>query len=203
MRKKILLFMVVLCVLICTLFVFTVTAASEEDNVLVTCLAYQTGFGWDSGKAEFWAMHLAIDEINKEGGVLGKKVVYRDIHLGYNNEDVATAFKQAASLQPVAIVGGCEAGTQDAVAELQRDIGLPQVVLYACSGKLTQPGYFYGGFHTNIYPDQFLLPVKKLIEDKGGTKLAVVMDDCGYGHLAVDTIEKWWPEGPQKLVDVE
>jgi len=174
-----------------------------EGPVVVACLSYLTGMGWDQGKGEFWGMHMAIDEINQAGGVLGRQVEYVDIDLGFTNDAVISAFKRAAAINPAAIVGGQEAGGQDAAAATQRELGILQCVLYACSGKLVQPGYFYGGFHVNMYPEQFHSPLVELCEERGYKKVAIVQDDSGYGQGSAQKTQAMLEAAGIEVVAVE
>ncbi len=98
----------------------TVTPAGAASNtILIGGIAGTTGAYGSTGQAVINATQLAIDDINKAGGVLGKKLALKWHDDGASATTSAQLFKQYVSAGAVAIMGSPDTGPTTAAMSSQ------------------------------------------------------------------------------------
>ncbi len=113
------------CLLVMFLGFFPKSGAAEEDTVLIGIDVPLTGSYSDQGNDELKAYKLAIDEINAQGGLLGKRLVYT---VKDTETNAKVAAKNAAELYDagaVMVTGGSSSAVaiaQGAVAKEKKKI---------------------------------------------------------------------------------
>lgn len=124
-------------------------AAGAADSVKIGMLAPLTGFAAVDGASVLNSVNLAVERVNQEGGLLGKKVeliTYDDRADG--KEAVALARKLIEQDRVVAVVGGSYSTPSRAVAPIFQDEKVPFVAAYAIHPDVTTAGpyCFRNGF---------------------------------------------------------
>ncbi len=119
------------------------------DTIKIGLLAPLTGFAAADGASVHNSVKLALERVNKEGGILGKKVelvVYDDRADG--KEAVGLAHKLIQRDQVVAVVGGSYSTPSRAVAPIFQEEEIPFIAAYAVHPDITKAGdyCFRNGF---------------------------------------------------------
>lgn len=154
-----------------------------------------TGSEAPSGKDMENSIKLAVDEINKAGGVLGMNVVTITGDDGCDPQMATAAASKLVSSDVVGVVGGYCSGATLPTLKIYGDAGTPFVIAAANSTKLidANPGTSFQINSTGF--DQVNTAVS-LFGDKGIKKLAIVHQGDGYSEdLAKLTKEKWTAMG--------
>ncbi|HHD63105.1 MAG TPA: branched-chain amino acid ABC transporter substrate-binding protein [Desulfobulbaceae bacterium] len=150
-----------------------------------------TGSEATAGKDMENAIKLAVDEINKGGGVLGMNVVTITGDDGCDPQMATAAASKLVSNDVVGVVGGYCSGATLPTLKIYGDAGLPFVVAAANSTKLiaANPGT---AFQINSTGFDQVNSAVALFKAKGVKKLAIVHQGDGYSEdLAKLTKEKW------------
>jgi len=117
--------------------------AAAADTVKIGLLAPLTGFAAADGLSVLNSVKLAVERINKEGGVMGKTVElvsYDDRADG--KEAVALSRKLIQQDRVVGVVGGSYSTPSRAVAPIFEDEEIPFVAAYAVHPDITRAGKF-------------------------------------------------------------
>jgi branched-chain amino acid transport system substrate-binding protein len=123
-------------------FVFAGSALGA-DTIKIGLMAPLTGFAAADGASVHDSVKLAVERVNNEGGVLGKKVeliVYDDRADG--KEAVAVARKLIQQDQVVGVVAGSYSTPSRASAPIFQDEEIPLVAAYAVHPDITKAGDF-------------------------------------------------------------
>jgi len=159
-------------------------SSSGGGTILIGGIAGTTGAYGTTGQAVFNGTQMAIDEINKKGGVLGKKLTFDGHDDGASATTSSTLFNKLLSEGAVAIVGSPDTGPTTASLSSQKKI---PVIGAVDDGGLTvypkgpdQPPYPYA-FSTslNTFAWGGAIAEYALENCKGG--LAVLHDPSSYG----------------------
>jgi ABC-type branched-subunit amino acid transport system substrate-binding protein len=159
-------------------------SSSGGGTILIGGIAGTTGAYGTTGQAVFNGTQMAIDEINKKGGVLGKKLKFDGHDDGASATTSSTLFNKLLSEGAVAIVGSPDTGPTTASLSSQKKI---PVIGAVDDGGLTvypkgpdQPPYPYA-FSTslNTFAWGGAIAEYALQNCKGG--LAVLHDPSSYG----------------------
>ena len=122
--------------------VFTVSAWGA-DTIKIGLMAPLTGFAAADGASVLDSVKLAVERVNNEGGVLGKKIeliTYDDRADG--KEAVTVARKLIQQDQVAAVVAGSYSTPSRASAPIFQDAEIPLVAAYAVHPDITGAGDF-------------------------------------------------------------
>ncbi len=164
---------------------------SMAGELKVGIMIPTTGSEATAGKDMENAMHLAIDEINKSGGVLGMQIVPMTGDDACDPQQAATAASKLISADVAAVVGGYCSGATLPTLKIYGDANVPFVIAAANSTKLisANPG---NAFQINSTGFDQVNTAIGLFEKKGVKKLAIIHQGDGYSEdLAKLTKEKW------------
>ena len=164
------------------LFAGSAFAAGEIKVGYLTAL---TGDYAGYGQTELKSAQLAVEEINKKGGVLGKKIVLVPYDWRTRAEDAVNAVRRMiAQDKVVAIIGANASGANIATAPIVNKAGVPQIGTVSTNPLVTvdekgkvRPFSFRICF-TDPYQGKLLanLAVKKLNKKKGAMLYDVASD---------------------------
>ncbi|MBW2030835.1 MAG: ABC transporter substrate-binding protein [Deltaproteobacteria bacterium] len=113
------------------------------DTIKIGLMAPLTGFAAADGASVHNSVKLAVERVNNEGGVLGKKVeliVYDDRADG--KEAVAVARKLIQQDRVIAVVAGSYSTPSRASAPIFQDEEIPFVAAYAVHPDITKAGNY-------------------------------------------------------------
>ena len=176
-------------------------AALAADTVKIGLLAPVTGFAAADGESMVNSVKLAVEQVNAQGGVLGKKVeliCYDDA--ADPKQSVALAHKLIGQDKVVAVVGGSYSMPSRAVAPIFDDEEVPFVAAYAIHPDVTKGDYtFRNGFLGMVEGQAAAYTSVKLLK---GEKLALLTSDNDFGRTLAEGFKAYLKEyAPQaKLV---
>lgn len=103
----------------------TGAASSTGEEILIGGIAPLTGENAIYGKTATNGAKLAFEEINKDGGILGKQVKYDVLDDKGDNTEAVNAFNKLLSQDVVAIIGAITSAPTEAVAQPAVDENMP------------------------------------------------------------------------------
>ncbi len=152
----------------------------EEERIKIGAILPLTGEGAIYGERTKRGMDLALEEINREGGIGGKKleIIYEDDRL--EPKDGVNAIQKLATVDKVPIViGPVSSGVVLAVAPIANRTKTVVLSTYASNYKITEAGdYIF-----RIYPSDAFQGVldAKLAHKMGFRKAAILYVNSDYG----------------------
>jgi branched-chain amino acid transport system substrate-binding protein len=164
---------------------------AQAADLKIGIMVPTTGSEATAGKDMENSIKLAVDEINKGGGVLGMKVVTITGDDGCDPQMATAAASKLVSSDVVGVVGGYCSGATLPTLKIYGDAGIPFVIAAANSTKLidANPGT---SFQINSTGYDQVNTAVSLFKDKGVKKLAIIHQGDGYSEdLARLTKEKW------------
>ncbi len=100
-------------------------AGSSSEEILIGGIAPLTGENAIYGKTATNGAKLAFEEINKDGGILGKQVKYEVLDDKGDNTEAVNAFNKLVSQDVVAVIGAVTSAPTEAVAQPAVDENMP------------------------------------------------------------------------------
>lgn len=160
--------------------------AGAADAVKIGLMAPLTGFAAADGLSVLNSVKLAVERVNREGGVLGKPVelVYYDDRAD-GKEAVALARKLIQQDRVAGVVGGSYSTPSRAAAPIFEDEEIPFVAAYAVHPDITKAGKY-------CFRNGFLGMVEGKsagyvsVEMKKAKKIALLTSDNDFGRTLAE-----------------
>ncbi len=170
--------LVILCLMI--------GVASAAETIKIGMLAPLTGFAAADGASALNSVKIAVDQVNGQGGILGKKVqliVYDD--RADAKEAVALAYKLIEQDKIAAFVAGSYSLPTRAVAPIFQEEKIPLVAAYAIHPDVTKAGEycFRNGFLGTVEGKAAAYTAHKLLNAK---TVALLTSDNDFGRTLVE-----------------
>jgi branched-chain amino acid transport system substrate-binding protein len=170
--------LVILCLLI--------GVASAAETIKIGMLAPLTGFAAADGASALNSVKIAVDQVNGQGGVLGRKIqliVYDD--RADAKEAVALAYKLIEQDKIAAFVAGSYSLPTRAVAPIFQEEKIPLVAAYAIHPDVTKAGEycFRNGFLGTVEGKAAAYTAHKLLNAK---TVALLTSDNDFGRTLVE-----------------
>ena len=180
--------------LLVMVFAFAAGPALAADTVKIGLLAPLTGFAAADGLSVHNSVKLALERINNEGGVLGKKVelvVYDDRADG--KEAVALARKLIQQDRIVGFVAGSYSTPTRAVAPIFQDEEIPLISAYAVHPDITKAGNycFRNGFLGMVEGKSAGYVADKMLKAK---RVALLTSDNDFGRALAEGFKAYVKE---------
>lgn len=102
--------------------------AHGEEGVVFAGISESTGAGVIAGTSFKNGYNLAIEEINRDGGIAGKPIVVKQFNIETNAEAAKAGVTAAVAQKPFAILGPVFSGLTLATLPLTGAAGIPQFV---------------------------------------------------------------------------
>jgi len=162
--------------------IFSLGTAMAADTVKIGLLAPLTGFAAADGLSVFNSVKLAVEKVNNEGGVLGKKVeliTYDD--RADAKEAVGLSRKLIQQDKIVGFVAGSYSTPTRAVAPIFQDNEIPLISAYAVHPDITKAGNycFRNGFLGTVEGKSAAYVSVKMLNAK---KIALLTSDNDFGR---------------------
>ena len=163
-----------------------VGTAGAVDTIKIGLLAPLTGAAAADGLSVQNSVKLAVERVNGEGGLLGKKVelvVYDD--RGDAKEAVALARKLIEQDKVVAVVGGSYSQPSRAIAPIFQEEKIPFVAAYAVHPDITKAGNFCfrNGFLGSVEGKSAGYVAVKMLKAK---RIALLTSDNDFGKTLAE-----------------
>ncbi len=182
----------------------------SQETIKIGVSGPYTGGSSSMGVSMRDGVRLAADEINKAGGVLGKKIqlIERDDE-AKNERGVQIAQELINKEQVVATVGFINTGVAQAAQRFYQEAKIPVMNNVATGSILTQqfkaPEYTENYIFRNAAHDSIQAPmiVEEAVVRRGFKKVAILADSTNYGQLGLSDLEKALASKNIKAVAVE
>ncbi len=171
---------------LCLAFGLIAGSAGAAETVKIGLMAPLTGFAAADGLSVLNSVKLAVERVNSEGGVLGKKVQL----VSYDDradakEAVGLARKLIQQDRVVGVVGGSYSTPSRAVAPIFQDDEVPFVAAYAVHPDITKAGdyCFRNGFLGMVEGKSAAYVAVKMLKAK---KIALLTSDNDFGRTLAE-----------------
>jgi branched-chain amino acid transport system substrate-binding protein len=156
-------------------------------EILIGTLVPTTGPSAKMGEDMNNAIVMAAEEINENGGLLGKqiKVIHED---GACDPQTATAgANKLVSQGVVAVVGGYCSGAVLPATGVMHQAGIPWLLTAANSAKIPEQGYENMFLLNSTAPAQAATAAEHIVNTLGAKRVAIINDNSAY---SVDLAER-------------
>lgn len=175
---------------------FFCTQAFAAGTIKIGMLAPLTGFAAADGFSAYESVKLAVDKVNKTGGLLGKKVelvCYDDA--ADPKQSVPLAQKLIGQDKVVAFVAGSYSLPTRAVSAIFNDAEVPLVSAYALHPDITKGDYtFRNGFLGTVEGKGAAEVAVKMLKAK---KIALIVSDNDFGTTLAQGFDAYIKEHPE------
>jgi branched-chain amino acid transport system substrate-binding protein len=176
---------------------------SYDGEIKIGFMMPLTGSEATYGKDMENAMKMAVDEINAEGGILGKKIVTVSGDTAADPQQSTSAAAKLVSADVTAVVGGYSSGATLPTLNVFADADIPQVIPVANSTKIIDenPGNAIQINGTGYHQAEKAV---ELFEDVWGVEtVAIVHQGDGYSEDLAKLTKEAWEEAGHEVVAVE
>jgi branched-chain amino acid transport system substrate-binding protein len=159
----------------------TALSASAQSVVKLAIVAEITGGGAPSGNMWRDGVILAVEELNKKGGVQGRRIESFLMDTQTDPPTSVAVIRRAINERPFAILGTVYSSSTVANMEIAREAGIPQIsgsesVLVVQKGN---PNIFLTSFSQQV---GFAKLVRWLVEDLKANKIALIYVNNAFGR---------------------
>ena len=173
--------------------------AFAADTVKIGMLAPLTGFAAADGFSAYESVKLAVEKVNAEGGVLGKKVelvCYDDA--ADPKQSVPLAHKLIGQDRVVAFVAGSYSLPTRAVSAILNDSEIPLVSAYALHPDITKGDFtFRNGFLGTVEGKGAAYTAVTMLKAK---KIALIVSDNDFGTTLTQGFEEFMKDHPEAKI---
>lgn len=172
------------------------------QNVKLVTLAEITGAGAPVGGMWRDGVNLAVEDINKKGGILGRKLENSTMDTQSDPPTSVSVMRRALNEKPFAILGPVYSSSTLANMDLARQAGIPQItgseaVFLVEKGN---PNIFLTSFTQQI---SFAIVVRWLLDDLKADKIALIWVNDAFGKGGRDMFLKFLKErGKTPVADI-
>jgi branched-chain amino acid transport system substrate-binding protein len=212
MRKPVLL--IIKVILVASLVSPLVTGCGSgsiptKGDAIVFVAVPLSGFMANGGQTVLGGVRLAAAEINRDGGLLGYRVVVRPLD-DEADSDVAVAqvdqVRQAVEKgeRVLAVIGHLNSGQTLAAMELYKDMDLVVITPTSSEQSLTERGY-RNFFRVNASDSvQAAVDARFLVEELAATRVVIVFNDTEYGRGLADLLtQELEQRGGDPVIQIE
>ena len=159
----------------------TALSASAQNTVKLAIVAEITGGGAPSGNMWRDGVLLAVEELNKKGGIQGRRLESFVMDTQTDPPTSVAVIRRAINDRPFAILGTVYSSSTVANMEIAREAGIPQIsgsesVMVVQKGN---PNIFLTSFSQQV---GFAKLVKWLVEDLKASKIALIYVNNAFGR---------------------
>lgn len=202
MKRVFLLFLSLLITVSC----FSACGKQETDTIKIGSIHPTTGSMAEQGQALVNAQLIAIDEINQNGGINGKKLELVTIDSQGSSSGSASAARKLINNNIVALTGAYTSGSSQVVSQEAERNRVPFVVTVAASADLLSRGYEYSYRiqpSVTTFSKNFISYFNNYIKKKSNKNyktVALIYEDSNYGAGIAGYIKEHLDETGLKLI---
>jgi branched-chain amino acid transport system substrate-binding protein len=173
--------------------VVSATGAMAEHKIKIGWIGPLSGWGTFGGTAIMRGTALAIDHINAEGGVHGRKLELVSRDSAAKPEQAITVARELIDREEVyALIGKFDSSSAKALNPVIHEGGVPMMLSIAAATANIEydrdPNFMFRTSGADHYIAQFL--VDFAMKEFGAKKIAIGYEDTGYGFGGRDDITK-------------
>lgn len=142
------------------------------------------------------ATKLAIDDINADGGLLGRQVHLNELDAQSDNAKYSVLAREATKSDSVVVQGGITSASREVIRPIFDQAELPYFYNILYEGGVCDKNTFV----TGETPDQQLEPLLKWAVDQGLTKWHVLAANYNYGQISADWVATYAEELGAEIV---
>ena len=172
---------------------FVATGAMADQSIKIGWIGPLSGWGTFGGTAIMRGTALAIDHINAEGGVHGRKLELVTRDSAAKPEQAITVARDLIDREEVhALIGKFDSSSAKALNPVIHEGGVPMMLSIAAATKNIEyerdPNFMFRTSGADHFIAQFL--VDFAVREFGAGKIAIGYEDTGYGFGGRDDITK-------------
>ncbi|MBE1552964.1 branched-chain amino acid ABC transporter substrate-binding protein [Sporosarcina limicola] len=178
--------------LICSLFLSGCSDEGEKSSgseISIGVILPISGNNATDGQDMLNAMKMAVDKVNADGGVLGKKLILKVADDACDPQTATTAANKLVSQEVTAVVGGYCSGATLPASGVFENAKIPIIVAAANSSELPAQGYENLFLINGLVPDQAQTGAD-YFNEKGAKKIAIIHDNSAYAKDMADFAKK-------------
>lgn len=158
---------------------------SDSGTLKIGVITSETGTDSEFGKAQEDGYKLAVDEINKRGGIIDKQVKLVFLDDKSNAQEAAKDVDQLVNQEHVQLIlGPYSSGSALSVAKKATTYKVPIIVPTATAKNVTETGSKYV-FRLCATSDDYAQAIINLLKERGDAKtLAIIHEDQNFGASA-------------------
>lgn len=163
------------------------SSSSKGGDILIGTLTPITGSSAKMGEDMNNAIQMAADEINKDGGILGKKIKLVKEDEGCDPQIATAGANKLVSQDVVAVVGGYCSGAVLPATGVMNQSNIPWILTAANSANIPDQGYKDIFLLNSTAPAQAKTAAEYMVNKLGAKKIAIINDNSAY---AVDLAKR-------------
>lgn len=172
---------------------FGATGAMADQSLKIGWIGPLSGWGTFGGTAIMRGAALAIDHINAEGGVHGRKLELVTPDSAAKPEQAITVARELIDREEVhALIGKFDSSSAKALNPVIHEGGVPMMLSIAAATRNIEyerdPNFMFRTSGADHFIAQFL--VDFAVREFGAEKIAIGYEDTGYGFGGRDDITK-------------
>ena len=172
---------------------FFATGAMADQSLKIGWIGPLSGWGTFGGTAIMRGTALAIDHINAEGGVHGRKLELVTRDSAAKPEQAITVARELIDREEVhALIGKFDSSSAKALNPVIHEGGVPMMLSIAAATRNIEyerdPNFMFRTSGADHFIAQFL--VDFAVREFGAEKIAIGYEDTGYGFGGRDDITK-------------
>ncbi len=183
---------------------FLVAPVRGEETIDIAAIYALTGAAAEGNAYALRGVGYAVDEINREGGILGRKINL----LVFDNQSTpigsTLAAKEAAEANVVAIVGPDWSSHSIAVARVAQEVGIPMISSLSTNPEVTKIGdYIFRICFTDDFQGKVIARFAR--QDLDATTVVIFVDVTSDYSLKLSEIfrENFEQRGGRVLLELE
>lgn len=167
----------------------------DSDPILVSSLQPLSGVFAQYGPRHSRGADYAAQQINADGGVLGREIQANHVDTASDGEEAATTFLNHIEEGAVAGIGPGSSDAAVLAGQTANDEGVPLFLHAAGGSEITAPPNDFI-FRTNLAATpQSAQAQAQMIEDRGYSKGAVIYEEGLWGDEYKAGVEEYFPDG--------
>ncbi|WP_159084645.1 ABC transporter substrate-binding protein [Dongshaea marina] len=169
--------------------IFIMPHAWGEEPVKVAVILSKSGKVAYSNLKHLNAIRMAVEEINQNGGVLGKKIELLEIDNKSSASHSKIAAQKAVAENSIAVIGAAWSSHSLAMAPVLQQAGLPMISYYSTNPKVTQVGdYIFRACFMDLFQGEVL--AKFAQQDLGAKKIIILTNVSDQYSIGLSRIFK-------------
>ncbi|WP_304308431.1 ABC transporter substrate-binding protein [Pseudacidovorax intermedius] len=179
-------------------------AAVYAQDIKIGGLLETSGFAASLGKPGLDGAQLAIDQVNAQGGVNGRKVQLINVNSESDNTKTVAGVKRLIEQEKVtAIIGPMSSGSAFAIVDTIEKSKVAMVANAATRAVVLPPEQKTFSFLAPLTDAVVQVALLKDMQARGITKIAVLHSDVAFGTSGRDSLMKLAPDYKIEVVDKE
>lgn len=173
--------------------------ASVQNLVRLAIVSEITGGGAPSGTMWRDGVTLAVEDINKQGGVLGQHLETVVMDTQSDPPTAVAVMRRAINEHPTAIMGAVYSSSTLAAMDLAREAGIPQISGSESALVVTKgnPNIFLTSFSQRV---GFAKLVRWLVQDLRADKIALIYVNNAFGKGGRETFLRYLKDRGKSVV---